>query len=291
MKTIDLKFEIAEIKFRYIYSSEIDISDNATIHNFLIPDQKEYDIVNHIEICHNLLEECVIEENPIFKAPAWSLYDTFVIFHPNDEIIAKVLFDGDFKNIKTYIKDLNFSLQPLPICITGLLLQRILVERKLGFIMHGAVIQVKDEAFVITGNSGVGKSTLSSILSNTIECKQISDDRYILIRKGNQYFTYGNPFDTKAKRNQNIGVQVHSIFFLHHSHNNYFERVRNEVKMKKMLTVSMLPYWKKEYLNWSVTELAQLTSHLNVIDLYFRPSKDIVYYMIENKLIKAWEER
>lgn len=287
MKTTDLKFEIAEIKFRYIYASEIDISDNATIHNFLIPNQKEYDIVNRIEICNNLLEECDVKENPIFKAPAWSLYDSFVIFHPNDEIIAKVFFDGDFTNVKTYIKDLAFSLQPLPICITGFLLQRILIERKLGFIMHGAVIQVNDEAFVITGNSGVGKSTLSAIFSSTIECERISDDRYILIKRGNRYFAYGNPFDTKAERNLNIGVQIHNIFFLHHSPENYFERVKSEVKMKKMLTVSMLPYWKKEYLNWSVATLAQLTSQLNIIDLYFKPSKDIVDYMIENELVKA----
>lgn len=284
MKTIDISFEIAEISFRYIYESEIEILDEATIHNFIIRQRKDYDIVNYIEICDNLYEECAVEEQPIFKAPAWSLYDSFVIFHPNGEIVAKMLFEGNFLNVKTLIKDLSFSIQPLPICITGFLLQRILIEQKKGFIMHGAVICVGYEAFVLTGNSGVGKSTLSSIFSNTIECERISDDRYIVIQKDSRYFAFGNPFDTKVERNLNKGVEIKSIFFLHHSKDNYFEKVKAEMKLKKMLTVSMLPYWKKDYLNWSISALIQLTNQLNVLDLYFKPSKEIVYYMIENGL-------
>ena len=194
-------------------------------------------------------------------------------------------FSGEFTNLKTLIKDLSFSKQPLPICITGFLLQRILIKKKRGFIMHGAVIRVNNEAFVLTGNSGVGKSTLSSIISNTIECERISDDRYIIVKKGNKYFAYGNPFDTKAERNLNKGVEIKSIFFLHHSLENGFEKVKEEMIMKKMFTVSMLPYWKKELLYWSISVLKQLTNQLNVVDLYFKPSKEIVYYMIENRLL------
>ncbi|WP_304089045.1 hypothetical protein [Methanobrevibacter ruminantium] len=285
MKTTDLSFEIAEITFRYIYASEIEISDDATIHNFLISKQEKYDVINHVEICKNLVEECIVDEEPAFKAPAWTLYDSFVIFHPNGEVIAKMEFSGEFTNLKTLIKDLSFSKQPLPICITGFLLQRILIKKKRGFIMHGAVIRVNNEAFVLTGNSGVGKSTLSSIISNTIECERISDDRYIIVKKGNKYFAYGNPFDTKAERNLNKGVEIKSIFFLHHSLENGFEKVKEEMIMKKMFTVSMLPYWKKELLYWSISVLKQLTNQLNVVDLYFKPSKEIVYYMIENRLL------
>lgn len=287
MKTKDFSFEIAEIKFRYVYAEPIEISENSTIHNFITQNRDDCDVINDIFISPNIYDECVTDGKPIFQAPAWSLYSSFVVFHPNGELIAKMVYDVSFHRVKTYIKDLSFTMHPLPICITGFLLQRILVEREMGFIMHGAVIRIKENAFVLTGNSGVGKSTLSSIFSKYSECERISDDRYILIKKEDGYYAYGNPFDTKAERNLNKGVKIHSIFFLHHAKQNSFERVSNKMKMKKMLTVSMLPYWKKEYLSWSVMALAEITERLNVIDLFFVPSGDIVSFMSDNKLIIA----
>ena len=89
MKTTDLSFEIAEITFRYIYASEIEISDDATIHNFLISKQEKYDVINHVEICKNLVEECIVDEEPAFKAPAWTLYDSFVYFIRMEKLLLR----------------------------------------------------------------------------------------------------------------------------------------------------------------------------------------------------------
>lgn len=280
LKVNILDFEISGISFHYIYSNYITISEKSTIHNFLLKQRlSHYDVINRIFVREDLSLECNQNEVPIFKTPAWSLFSNYVVFHPNGELIAKMnLIDG-FDEVETIIKDLNFTMHPLPICITGLLLQKKLMQKRSGLIMHGATIKMENTVFVLTGNSGVGKSTLSTLIANNTSCERISDDRFILRYIDGTFYSYGNPFDIKVERNLNKGVPVDRLFFLHHDTYNHHKKIKSNSLINRLFTISILPYWDRTALIWSVEYLRDITKKIACYDLFFKPDADIIKYM------------
>lgn len=275
-----LTFSIADIVFHYIYSIPISLSSSATIHNFICHNS-DIDIENHIVVTDEFYENNNIG-NIIFRTPAWTLYEDVVYFHPNNIPIARMHYDYGFSKVTTYIKDLNFHIHPLPICITGFLLQMHLVQRREGLIMHGAVIQTSYTTVVLTGNSGVGKSTLSGLFAENDSVTRISDDRFILRRVGNELKAYGNPFDTKLERNHNTSVSIKEILFLHHGVENQHYRINQSSIKEKLLQVSMLPYWNRESLSWSLAFLKEIIHTIPCYDLFFVPNGTAVQYIHES---------
>lgn len=174
----------------------------------------------------------------ITTVPAWSLYNyngqNVFIFHPQEKekIVAVLICISGFREVETIILDASFSRQPLPICVTALLLQGILVEREEGLILHGSVIGHNCEGMVLTGNSGVGKTTISKLIIKNSNSYQICDDRFIIKILQDKIYAYGNPFDFKIERVNNNHMELKKLYFLHHADENIVSVVPNNKKCK-----------------------------------------------------------
>lgn len=243
----ELKFSIANHTFWYTYEIPFELPLDSPINNFRIGDYTNYDTKNSIRFNAALLEYRKWKAD--FETPAWSYYDSEKIFlmHPNKTIVGEVKLINGFRDVITTVNSYEFLPQPAPICVTGLLLQNALANTEAvhGLIMHGAVINLNGVGLVLTGNSGVGKSTLSRLLRENTSCKQISDDRFILIMKENEFYGWGNPFDTKIERNLNIGAKIEIVFFLKHGKNNNAKKIEKSEILERLIKISLLPYWNK----------------------------------------------
>lgn len=280
--TIDkINFSVANIKLCYKYDQPFEIDANSAVFNFICDDEK-YDIFNEIYITTDktLLNEIKTNGEIYTKTSAWTCLkykdDKYYIFSTDGtkDIALLKVEDDSFSMLKTYLYRNDFYGQPLPICVTGLIIQHKLLNQ--GFFMHGATISVNNEGIILTGNSGVGKSTLSKIFIKNCTCKQLTDDRFILINDSGEYFSYGNPLDYKIERNMNEKVKIRSIFFLKHGKENYIKPLYGQEFIVKLMTISLLPYWDKECLIKSIRHLSDLSQEVRGYECEFIPNKEII---------------
>jgi hypothetical protein len=228
-------------------------------------------------------------ENPKFKTPAWTLFDDVVLFHPDGEEIAKMVYNREmgFTAVTTYVRDILFPMQPLPICITGFLLQMFMFLKKDGLIVHGGVIQSNKSVLVVSGNSGAGKSTIANLIKSHLNfsATQIADDRFIMRKHGNDIYAFGNPFDTKLERNKNVYVPIGNFLFLRHGKSNTIRQLNSKDAAINFFKVFMLPYWDIDLLKWSVGYIETLLKFIPCFEYYFLPDESSVEFLIKKNLL------
>lgn len=279
-----LSFEIANIKFCYIYTEEFELDTSAPIYKFLNNDV-DYNIVNIITF-GNVSRSIETNNSKLrFKTPAWSWYDMGIVqkidFHPDNVFIGYITIMND-KFFCTKVINKSFTPNPLPVSMTGFLLQLKLDSMKDGFIMHGATVVVNNKCLILTGNSGVGKSTLSSLLRSSTNAKSITDDRFIIREYNNNYYSYGNPFDMKNEKCENEYHKIDAIFFLHHGLHNKIEKLDITAAERKILTICLLPHWNKGSLVNCIKTLKSLVKTIPIYDFHFIPDKSAVEHLNNN---------
>lgn len=272
-------FEIAGIVFLYKYNRFIDIKNNMTINQFFVNETDHYDIVNYINIDPNYEIDKYNMRQAEFSTPAWTKKGEYVVFHPNGEVIAISKQINGYKEVQTYMDKIDTTMHPLPICVTGFLLQRYLMEKQTGFVMHGASLRIGNHGIILTGNSGVGKSTLSSLFRKYAEVEQISDDRLILVKKGDKFYAYGNPFDTKIERNLNNGIEVTKILFIEHGVQNSISKLEKKETLIRLLKICMLPYDNCYALGWGMDYVNDLATKVPCYTLPFVPESSIISFI------------
>ncbi len=282
-----LNFSIANVLFCYKYYPEIELDEKSPVLSFL-SNNKEYDVKNNIYILpdKSLLYEVIESGNMIYESPVWKKYlcnnKQYYVFSPNNEENVALLEveDGTFYSLNTYLYRVDFKRQPLPICVTGLILQQKLFYKKQGFLMHGATISLENSGIILTGNSGVGKSTLSKLFRENCVCEQISDDRFVLTKRNEYYYSFGNPLDFKIERNLNKCVKVKKMFFLKHGQVNYVRRLSFKESICKLITISLLPYWDEEQVTNCMQEITHLAHDIECYEFSFLPDSSAVEVLI-----------
>ena len=285
--TSELAFEIAGISLLYRYSEPIVVEEDWPINHFLCT-KDEYDIINDISFEPNFDYKQITDKAPAVTLPSYSIYlqdeFTMTVFAPDtpNPVAISVLHNG-YSSVRTIVIDRSYTKQPLPLCVTGFLLQYVLATRGEGFIMHGATWTngTNRTGIVFTGNSGVGKSTISQIFRENTTWKQISDDRVFIKMDSCGYRAYGNPFDYKIQRMSKESTDLKYLFFLHHSSENIIKEVEHSEKVRRLLKICLLPYWDSVYLHRTAVGLSNFSRGLKMYDLYFRPDKDIVSLVLD----------
>lgn len=135
------------------------------------------------------------------------------------------------------------------------LFQKILAEKLLDyntFLMHGAVIAVKNKAYMFVAPSGTGKSThIEKWIRNVRGAFVVNGDKPLVLLKQEKAFACGTPWNGKERRGNNSIVPLCSIVFLERNNDNYIETMpfkaafpllmdqtyqpSNETKMRKKL--------------------------------------------------------
>lgn len=294
MKLSTFRFEIAQVVFEYNYEKDVSIEDSAPTFAFLPLNDRRPDIVNNICFSEwSLYSDFILNREPTVKTRAWSMFSEGVLFHSEDGLpIAYLSSFETFPHVRTVLFSGMLELHPLPICVTAFLLQYYLSTNRLGLIGHGSTLELDKAGYLFVGNSGAGKSTISRILRDELEAKQLSDDRFILRRDDHGgIIAYGNPFDTKIERSSNSYVKISRIFFLEHSPINHCGQIPEEDVVCNLLKIFILPYWDRDLLRWSIDFLGEISLCCRAFFLQFVPDCSIAKYLCGNGCIsKAGKE-
>ena len=277
-----IDFSIAGYIFQYRFGCPVEIESDWPICNFFIHSDK-VDSTNIIRFNSDYDYSWALIDKPILTTPSYSVYlhedMPTIVFTPGTALpVAVLTMQDQFRHISTEIIDDSYTKQPIPLCVGGFVTQGVLATNNSGFIMHGAAWKdpESNSGFIFTGNSGVGKSTISSILRQNTNYRQISDDRVIVRKNKNDYYAYGNPFDFKIERVANDYSKINQLFFLHHSKDNRIIKLSKNEIVKRLFTIIILPYWERSLLYDSAKLLFDFSRQVQVYDLFFKPDVDVV---------------
>ncbi len=101
-----------------------------------------------------------------------------------------------------------------------------------GFILHASSIVYKKKLFIFVGDSGVGKTTISNLLSRNKDIKKLSDDSIIIKMSDNTFFGYKTILNDNNSFNfeQNIGYTIAGVFFIKQSKFFKMQIIKNKKK-------------------------------------------------------------
>lgn len=85
-----------------------------------------------------------------------------------------------------------------------------------GMMLHASAVVVNGDAYLFSGQSGMGKSTHTGLYLQTFgrDAVIINDDKPVLRRLGEKWYVYGTPWCGKDGINQNAKAPLAGICFL-----------------------------------------------------------------------------
>ena len=116
-------------------------------------------------------------------------------------------------------------------------------------VFHGSSFKVDDIGYIITARSGVGKSTHSRLLKQLIgdDFTYINDDKPLLKVNDKDVTIYGNPWNGKERRGNNVSAPLKAVLFLSRSEKPSFKKIINKEEIYiKLLSQIYLPKEKDQ---------------------------------------------
>ncbi|MCW3805979.1 hypothetical protein [Plebeiibacterium marinum] len=162
----------------------------------------------------------------------------------------------------------------------GSLLLLYLVHQKGGLLMHASGIVDQGNAYVFTGVSGIGKSTMCRLWK---ECgaRAVNDDRVVLRLQGDDVIVYNNPMPYYAQ----FPVQstLNKIFLLKQSPENYIKPLKGVFAYSRVLGNFIQQFYDKDMIRQHLEYIEKVLLKVEVYELGFKPDYDIV------KLVRAMD--
>ena len=117
----------------------------------------------------------------------------------------------------------------------------LLIENDI-IVFHGSSFKVRDNGFIVTARSGVGKSTHVRLLSQYLgsDFIYINDDKPLL-RVKDDLVIYSNPWNGKERRGNNNSASLKAVLFLNRGDNTYKKLDNKEEVYFKLLSQIYLP--------------------------------------------------
>jgi len=98
----------------------------------------------------------------------------------------------------------------------------LILARRRGFLLHAASAICDGKAYVFSGISGAGKTTMTRLAPR--EAVLLTDEVSYIRRQGDTYFSFGTPFAGElARAGENCAAPIAGLFFLEKGPSNRFD--------------------------------------------------------------------
>ena len=265
-------------KFR-LFEVDGPSEDNIIIHHhFHLPVEKKTFDHSHKVFKDNQWEifktenTWIYKYNPIFENTGFPSIGFFNKDHTSNHIYTDKISKEIYQ---------NYSFPSLTLFNNDQILFAKLLSDRNGIIIHSNGFNIGGKGVLLTGNSGVGKSTLSKMLKNcghNILC----DDRMFTIKKKDGFWIYGSWCHGTVPDSSSMAVPLKAIFFLEQSKENTISLIENKkVIVAKLIKSLVRPLMTHD--GWENT--FEILSHL---------PKDVLCYKLKfdlsGKICKQMED-
>jgi len=158
------------------------------------------------------------------------------------------------------------------------------LAREGGLLLHAAGVLTEHGAWVFTGASGTGKSTLSDMFAARDACV-LSDERIIIRNVAGELTVFGTPWQGGGMYTTNAAGPLTALYCIRHGEGAHALRRMSAREFSLfVLPQSFLPHWDRDAMDRTLAFLVELTEQVYCADLGFVKNPDVVDYLAARSL-------
>ncbi|TLX75180.1 hypothetical protein E9993_09770 [Labilibacter sediminis] len=243
-----------------------------------------YDIVSSFDDSNlNLVFAGEPRDNEVLNYK-WKVYQTLndiylVVFFEDHEQIkvvsAKVSSVSSMVNVNVLLHhgcDQKVVLDPL-IHPLGSLILLYLMHWKEALLIHASGVVYGQKAFVFTGVSGIGKSTMAKLWSES-GVQVLNDDRLVMRKVGKKVMVYNNPMPYYQQHPRE--GELKKIFLLKQSPDNYIKPLKGVAAYSRVLGNFIQQFYQQSMVKKHLEIVEDVLGIVDVYEVGFKPDQDIV---------------
>lgn len=205
----------------------------------------------------------------VFSTNEFSLYenaDVYVFKYSVFERVKETVLDRNFSHAVFVVTDIFPDEQireEFFLCLRTAFLMCALKDRKVA--LHCAACADDSGAFLISGHSGMGKSTLASLVKDSYDVSLLNGDLGLLGTENGKPFIYGIPWCGTSGIYTRGKHPLSSVTFIQQSQENRIARLDNGSSVMTFMNRLITPAWSQPMLD---AKLASASSIIRAIRLY-----------------------
>jgi hypothetical protein len=245
-----MKLKIANINV------DIDIMDNDFLYNKCVKYQCNDFTNTGMYLKTYYVDEITVPEGKIIEKInnttviqiSENRYCRHIINKDTGKTYMAIFYDNIYSEVDIHImKNISqpgFSLAGYEYMYTGFAFKNRLIELD-GAVLHGSAIAYNNQGIIFSANSGVGKSTHSSLWKERFGSKVmvVNDDKPAIRFYDEIPYIFGTPWSGKTGLNKNVQIQLKSIVFIKRAETNRIERLNTRDSIFSLMSQISRPYY------------------------------------------------
>lgn len=145
-----------------------------------------------------------------------------------------------------------------------------------GIMLHSSAVVYEDKAYLFSANSGVGKSTHTSLWTQVFkEAYILNDDKPAIRLQADKLYAYGTPFSGKTDLNVNKKKPIQAICFIERSAENWIERIDVKEAINNIFSQTVRPS-RKELVNEMLNIIEKIVMTIPIYKMGLNISEEAV---------------
>lgn len=150
------------------------------------------------------------------------------------------------------------------------------ILNKDAIVFHGVIVEYNGVGFIISADSGVGKTTHARLWRDTKNALIINGDRAVCKKENGEWYIYGSPWSGTSGECINRKVPLKSIVMLEQYPTNEVEKLDSYTSNLKLMERAFVPYWDSNCVNKALDTISLLVDEVDIFKLKCNVSEDAV---------------
>jgi hypothetical protein len=148
-----------------------------------------------------------------------------------------------------------------------------------GFVMHAAALKAASGAWIFTGQSGAGKTTITNHFLNR-GYEALTDERAIIRFNEDHFEVFGSPWCGEGHVVSNEHAPLSQVHFIRHGRDQHSRRRLSASEISRLfLKQCFLPHWDREAMEATAFYLTRLALQIPCFDTAPLNANDIVNFL------------
>lgn len=274
-----ITLKIADIVFGLDAARGIPLDLDDVWQQFLCAEDP--DIV--IEISGSPIPELELGQERVFQChDMWAVFKghdriSLILYHPYSpsEIQRLMVWDKELQHARFFFRAssrLN-TVNPFDYPL-GQIFMAYVLSRSQGLMVHASGVDDHGHGYLFAGNSGQGKSTLSSLWES--HGRVLNDDRVIIRHSDNGFRVYPTPWHGSYSNVSVQGVALDKVFLISHADANSIQKRRAIEAACELLARSFPPLWDPTGMAFTIDLLGSMMQEIPCYELAFVPDETVI---------------
>lgn len=197
--------------------------------------------------------------------------------------ISKLIYKKGDKCAFFYIKKevYNYDTMVSLIESTPFLMLNMLVQlENNGFLIHTSAFDMKGKGMLFSGESGAGKTTLTSLIDKYSDYKILTDETAVIKICNERIMIYGTPWKgSGAQYYSNSVCVLKGINFIYHGLKNNMEILEKEETIRLLMKQSFPYFWDRNSMAKLFSIINRIIYKIEIRKLFFLPNETVVKYI------------